>query len=399
MKRIPTLLLAALILVTGALGARASEAVMVPNLRYAQKPLPDLESFSFVRSLEVGWNLGNTFDAVNAAGLRDELDYESAWVGVKTDARVFAALREAGFGVVRIPVSWHNHVSGPDFTISAPWLARVREVADMALEAGLRVILNTHHDIEKGFIYPDDAHLEDSRHYLTSVWRQVAAEFREYDDRLILESMNEPRLPGTPIEWWLDANDPRSAEAVKAINALNQAFVDTVRADGGHNASRYLLVPGYAASVQGFLHPDFRMPTDIPGMEDRLIASVHAYTPYDFALQSPDEPGNRDAFSAENPLNVNEIAVFMESVYQKSMELQTPVLIGEFGARDKRGNLQARVDFTAAYVALARARGFTCLWWDNHAFQGNGELFGLLDRRTFAWRYPDIVRAMTDNAK
>ena len=208
-----------------------------------------------------------------------------------------------------------------------------------------------------------------------------------------MESMNEPRLAGTDIEWNLNPNDPRSGEAVRCINALNQLFVDTVRASGGMNASRYLLVPGYAASVQGALHKAFEMPRDVAGAENRLLLSVHAYTPYAFALQPPGESGSRDTFSAGNPFDVNEIAVFMDSLYEKSMDLQVPVVIGEFGARDKGGNLQARVDFTAVYTALARARGFTCFWWDNHASGAAGNCSGILDRKTFAFVQPEIVEA------
>ena len=398
-KTRPAAILLFIILCGLLLGSAAGEEIMIPELTYAGKPLPDLPSYRFVTGLKAGWNLGNTFDATNAFHLKDEMDYESTWVGVKTDARVFQALKEAGFATVRIPVSWHNHVSGPDFTISAPWLARVKEVAGMALDAGLYVILNTHHDIEKGFLYPDEEHLENSKRYLAAVWAQVAAAFKDTDERLILESMNEPRLAGTSIEWWLDPNNPRSAEAVRCINQLNQVFVDTVRAAGGHNAARYLMLPGYAASVQGCLHPDFMMPQDAEGAENRLLLSVHAYTPYDFALQSPKEKGSRDDFSAANAFDVNQVAGFMDQVYEKFVELEVPVVIGEFGARDKGGNLQARVDFTAVYVALARSRGFTCVWWDNHGFRGDGELFGLLDRKSFTFVYPDIVEAMISNAE
>lgn len=392
-------LLVALMITSGVTAGLSKEDIMVPKLSFAKKDLPDLPSFQFVEQLGAGWNLGNTFDASNASYLKDELDYEKAWVGVKTDPQVFSALRNAGFGAVRIPVSWHNHVSGDDFTISAPWLARVKEVVDMALAEGLYVIINTHHDIEKGFLYPDQAHLAQSKRYLASIWQQVAGAFSAYDDKLIMESMNEPRLAGTDLEWWLDPKDPRAAEAVLAINELNQLFVDTVRASGGNNAQRYLLVPGYAASVQGCLHEDFMMPRDQEGVTDRLLLSVHAYTPYDFALQDPRDKGSRDVFRADSPLDVQEIALFMDQVYSKFVPLNIPVVIGEFGCRDKNGNLQSRVDFTAAYVALARARGFTCFWWDNHAFSGDGEVFGLLDRRSFQFVYPQIVQAITINAQ
>ncbi len=388
------------LLLTGCGGASdAKEDITVPKMSYTQKPLPDPESFRFAQTLKVGWNLGNTFDANNVPRAKDDLAYEWAWAGVPTDPRVFDLLKQAGFGAVRIPVSWHNHVSGDDFIISPAWLARVKEISDAALDRGLYVIINTHHDIAEGFIYPDSKHLESSKRYLGAIWRQLSAVFRDYDERLIMESMNEPRLAGTKLEWWLDPKDPASRDAVVSINALNQMFVDIVRASGGGNASRYLLVPGYAASVQGCLHEAFEMPADSAGTADRLLLSVHAYTPYDFALQSSKESGSREKFSVDNPFDVNEIAAFMDSLYQRSVSLKVPIVIGEFGCRDKNGNLQARVDFTAVYTALARARGFSCFWWDNHSFTGDGELFGILDRKTFAFVHPQIVDALISNAK
>ena len=392
------LALVCLMILSGA-AAAAQEAPMIPELHFAGKEIPDLPSYRFVRGLAAGWNLGNTFDASNVPRLRDELDYESAWAGVKTAPEVFQALKAAGFQTVRIPVSWHNHVSGADHRISPPWLARVRQVVDMALAEGLHVILNTHHDVEEAYLYPDEAHLGSSSTYLRAVWAQLAEAFAQYDERLIMESMNEPRLKGTGLEWWLDPEDPRSGEAVRCVNRLNQVFVDTVRAAGGENARRYLMVPGYAASVQGCLHEDFLMPREPQGLKDRLILSVHAYTPYPFALQDPREKGSRDRFSADSPFDVQEIAAFMDQLYSRFAPLHIPIVIGEFGARDKGGNLQSRVDFTAVYVALARARGIPCVWWDNHAFQGDGELFGILDRRSFRIVYPQIVRAMIRHAQ
>ena len=396
--RIYALLLALMMIPGIPAAARAKEEVTVPMLQFTKKALPDLESYRFAEGLGAGWNLGNTFDAHDAGHVRDELDYETAWSGVKTEAGVFKALKEAGFGLVRIPVSWHNHVSGENFIISAAWLARVRQVVDEALDAGLHVILNIHHDNIKGYIYPDNEHLEGSMRYLAAIWRQLGEAFRDYDERLIMESMNEPRLSGTSLEWWLDPKDPGSLEAVLAINALNQLFVDTVRSSGGYNAQRYLMVPGYAASVDGCMHEAFAMPQDAKDVKDRLLLSVHAYTPYDFALQSPKESGSRDTFEADNPMDINAIAVFMDRVYEKFTALGVPVIIGEFGCRDKNGNTQSRVDFTAAYVALARSRGITCVWWDNAAFKGEGELFGLLDRRTFRFVYPQILQAIIDHA-
>ena len=397
--KILAVLLGALIFTGYGTVSSAKEGIIMPKLNYKTKSLPNLGSFHFAKSLKAGWNLGNTFDASDVFHANDILAHEQAWVGVVTDPRIFDALKQAGFSSVRIPVSWHNHVFGDDYTISPAWLARVKEIVDAALSRGLYVIINTHHDIAKAFIYPDSNHLETSKRFLGAIWRQLAEAFYDYDERLIMESMNEPRLTGTKLEWWLDSRDPASRDAVLSINALNQHFVNIVRAAGGGNATRYLLVPGYAASVQGCLHKAFKMPKDTAGNKNRLMLSVHAYMPYDFALQASTESGSSDVFSAKNRRNVNDITKFMNNLYERSLSLRVPIVIGEFGCRDKNGNLQARVDYTAVYTALAQARGFSCFWWDNHIFTGDGELFGLLDRQTFTFEYPQIVDALISNTK
>ena len=261
-----------------------------------------------------------------------------------------------------------------------------------ALDSGLYVILNTHHDIEKEFIYPDEEHLDSSVKFLKSIWTQLAAAFGEVDDRLLFESMNEPRLKGTSIEWWLNPSNPRGAEAVRCINVLNQAFVDTVRASGGNNATRYLLVPGYGASLDGATHKEFVLPVDT--VESRIIVSVHAYTPYAFALQSASESGSKSTFDPENRLDRVDIDRLMQSLYDKFIVNGVPVAMGEFGARDKGGNLRDRANFFAYYVAAASARGIPCFVWDNNAFTGEGELFGLLDRKTNVFAYPEILKSI-----
>ncbi len=148
------------------------------------------------------------------------------------------------------------------------------------------------------------------------------------------------------------------------------------------------MVPGYAASVEGALNKGFELPKD--RVEDRLILSIHAYTPYNFAL----EAGGVSSFDINKSSSVREIDQFMTQLHEKFVSQAVPVVIGEFGARNKKNNLQDRVDFSAYYVASARARGMTCLWWDNHAFTGDGELFGILDRSKSSWKYPEIVEAM-----
>ena len=367
-------------------GCCAEEAVRVPELNTVRRPIPENEAMEFLKAMGVGWNLGNTFDATgkNLRGDK-EMDLETYWCGVRTNEKMFDALKTAGYGCVRIPVSWGDHVSGEDFAISGRWLDRVQEVVGWALDRGFYVILNIHHD-EYEF-YPSSEKYESSSRYISSVWTQLAERFRDYDEHLIFESMNEPRLIGTDYEWVFNKTIPACVDAADCLNRLNQLFVDTVRASGGNNASRYLMVPGYDAAPDGALNDYFKLPED--SADNRIIVSAHAYTPYSFALQD----GGTKEFNLNYQSQLQEIVSFMNLLYGRYIVNGIPVVIGEFGARDK-GNLQSRVDFTAFYTASASARNIPCLWWDNGAFKGSGELFGILDRREGTFRYPEIMEAM-----
>lgn len=379
---------------TAAVAVLEGGKAVVPELSVDVYDLPENEALSFTKDMKIGWNLGNTFDAVDDSGsLKDDLALESAWVGVKTSKAMIDSMKAAGFNTLRLPVSWHNHIDS-DFNINKPFLDRVQEVVDYAIDNGMYCILNIHHDNEKGFFYPNSENLEGSEKYVSAIWKQLAERFADYDEKLIFEGLNEPRLKGTGLEWNVNANNATSLDSVEAINKLCQVFVDTVRASGGKNAERYLMIPGYAASADGALIDSFKLPDD--SADNRLIVSVHAYTPYDFALQ--DLTGTSE-WSVDNAGSTSPIIGFMDRLYDKFTSKGIPVVIGEFGARNKKENLQARVDFAAYYVANARARGITCCWWDNNAFYGSGECFGLFDRKTVSWKYPDIVIAMMKYAE
>ncbi len=385
MKRVIALCLLCILCISFSVHAEDS---MIPELSIYRMPVPESPAMAYLQSMGVGWNLGNTFDAFRDQGLTDELSLEGYWCGVKTTEAVFQSLKAEGFQTVRIPVSWHNHVSGEDFTISPAWLDRVQTVVDWALQCDLHVILNTHHDVDYAYYYPSSDYLDGSLHYMESIWSQLAERFQDYDDRLIFESMNEPRLKDTDHEWYFDPKDAACLDAAACINALNQRFVDTVRKSGGNNSDRYLMVPAYDAAPENACQDSFVLPSDTA--DNRLIVSVHAYTPYTFALDA----GGTDTFSHTFISQAQQIPLFMNKLYRRYIQNNIPVVIGEFGARNKNGNLTSRVDFAAYYAACASARNMPCLWWDNHAFHGNGELFGMLDRKTATFVYPQIAEAM-----
>ena len=368
---------------------------MIPEVAIEPCELPESEALSFVRDMKIGWNLGNTLDASSDQNKADELAYESDWCGIVTTKEMIDEIKAAGYQTLRVPVSWHNHVSDDgSYTISQVWMDRVQEVVDYGIDNGMYVILNIHHDNNTSYMYPSSEYQEQSEAYIQAIWNQVAERFAEYDEHLIMEALNEPRLVGTNYEWWLDVNNQDCIDALQRINGYNQVFVDTVRATGGKNATRYLLVPGYAASLQGATNSYFELPEDIQGNEGKILVEVHAYTPYNFALQGEGESGSTDKWSINSPSDRAEIDNLMNELYNRYTKNGIGVVIDEFGARDKGNNTQARTEFATYYIAAARSRGITCCWWDNNAFSGNGENFGLLRRRVNQFLYPEIVEGM-----
>ena len=371
-----------------------TEGIVIPVLDDLKKfEIPDNDAMKLLKDMKCGWNLGNTFDAYNGYGSHAwGTSMETSWVGVKTTKNLIAAIKEAGFNTIRMPVSWHNHVDENDI-IDQDWMDRVKQVAGWALDEGMYVIVNTHHDNDVKYYYPDTVHYDRSEAYLSSIWTQMAEAFKDCDDHLILESLNEPRLVGTAYEWNWNSNVSECRLSAKYLNQLNQKFVDIVRASGGNNATRYLAVPAYSASPWYAVDQAFQLPEDTA--DNRIIVAAHAYTPYNFALniQSKDRTFDIDKDQSKK----GEIANFMNGLYNRFIQNGIPVMMDEFGALDKDGNLQDRVNFTAYYVASASTRGITCVWWDNHNFTGGGERFGLIRRNTLEWVYPDIALAIQAN--
>ena len=374
--------------------AEANVGYTVPTVDITNTfEIPDNEALRFIRDLKIGWNLGNTFDAYNGfERTSTDASMETSWVGVKTSHQLIAEIKAAGFNLIRIPVSWHNHVD-QDYRIYEKWIARVEEVVRDALNEGLYVIVNVHHDNDVRYFYPDREHMEQSTAYLSSVWTQIAERFADCDDHLILESMNEPRLVGTGVEWTFSQSNAQCLEAAECINELNQLFVSTVRGTGGNNATRYLLIPAYAGSPYAATESAFVLPEDTA--DNRIIVETHGYIPYDFALNLN---SNDTSFDLDNAgTKKNAINDALTRLYNKFVANGIPVLMDEFGALNKKNNTQDRINFAAYYTAAASARGITCVWWDNHAFAGGGELFGLINRRTCEWVFPEIVEALMKN--
>lgn len=344
-------------------------------------PMRDIPSTELVKEMKIGWNLGNTLDSTitNPKGTELPSDWETAWGQPVTTKAMIDSVAAQGFNVLRVPITWEGKFGeGPDYTIDPDWLARVNEIVDYGIDNDMFVIINVHHEEWHMPTYENEAAAQE---ILTALWAQIADHFKDYNEKLIFEGLNEPRLKGTPMEW-NGGND----EARDVINHWNAAFVETVRNSGGNNKLRHLMVTPYAASSMDKVLNDFAVPDD-----DKVIVSIHAYLPYTFALA--DNAQATTEWSADNPADTNDIDMLMANLKDRYLDKGRAVIIGEMGTRN-RMNTEARAECARYYSEAAHNAGIPICWWDNNAFVGGGENFGLFDRKTFEWRYPDIISAL-----
>lgn len=323
------------------------------------------EDIRFVSQLQSGWNLGNTLDS---HGLGREAGppekYETYWGNPATTKEMIDEIKKAGFSTIRIPVTWYEHMN-EEYEVDPSWMDRVQQIVDYGIDNGLFVILNAHHD---DWYTPEESNLETAEIITGRLWTQIAGHFADYDEKLLFEGMNEPRLIGTEHEW--DEGTPAAREIV---NLLNEAFVKTVRSAPGHNADRYLLLPTYCASTHPDALDDFRMPKG-----ERLIVSLHLYRPYTFAL----EERGTGVWSPEEGQTFE-----IDQAFRDAKRLFTrhgiPVVISEFGAVDK-GNPDDRSRWVRYIRMRAAKQSIPCIWWDDSVY----------DRRSLTWNYPELVDAL-----
>ncbi len=332
-----------------------------------------MSAAEIVKDMKIGWNLGNTLDCYNVTW--EVSDFETAWGNPRTTKAMIDTVKKAGFNAVRIPVSWNEHMNGNK--IDGDWLNRVNEVVDYVIDNDMYAIINVHHD-DYTWLNPSKADEGAVKAKLVSIWEQLSDRFKDYDQHLLFEGMNEPRIIGGQDEW-----TGGTAEEREVINHLFQAFVDTVRKSGGNNSSRALIITSHAASIEADAVNDIVVPDD-----DRIIVSIHYYSPWDFA---GGENGKSDWGSDSEKKELDKGFDFLKS---KFIDKGVPVIIGEFGATNKN-NDSVRASYMEYYVKSAKSRGITCFIWDN----GTKDEFGLLDRNSLTWYFKNVVDAAVKGAK
>lgn len=359
-----SLMLAVLMLIPCVGSAEEAEAVDNGVMREG------LTALEATRLMGNGINLGNTLEACdNNVGIKTNtpLSYETHWGQPKTTQAMIDGMKAAGFDTIRIPVAWMTnatHLYEGDYTIDADYMNRVEEVVRYARKAGMYVIINDHWD--GGWYGMFGSESAETRalamEAYKGMWQQIAERFRDYSDYLIFESANE-ELGGR-----FDENSPlycsdsvvtylTDDERYALTNEINQTFVDVVRATGGNNATRFLLIAGYSTDINQTCDDRFQMPKDT--VDSKLMVSVHYYDPWSYC-------GASSAVSATKWGKVSDYEYLDQQLAKmtKFTEAGYGVVIGEYGALPCSDGLK---DNTLAYHtafldACTKYNLTNCLW-------------------------------------
>lgn len=336
----------------------------------------DLENATageLVGDIVMGWNLGNSLDCYNGQ-TNEGLVSETSWQNPVSTKEMIDFMKDKGFNAVRVPVTWYNHMDASGYQIDEEWMNRVEEVVNYVLDNDMYCIINVHHDTgEKGWLKATSANLEEKEKKFTAIWEQICERFGEYDNRLLFEGFNEI-LDEVP-NWY-----QTSEEAISVTNELNQLFVDTVRATGGKNAERCLIVNTYCAGANNELTRGFILPTDT--VSDKLIVEVHIYQPYLFT------EGKSDTWAEGK----GELSRYIKNVSSTFVEKGVPVIVGEFGCVNSTPKLE-RLTWLQYFMETARDSGLKCFWWDN------GAEYRIFDRNGMKITEPEMLDAMMTEAR
>jgi endoglucanase len=325
-----------------------------------------------VKLMAPGWNLGNSFDAI---------PNETSWGNPTPNQALIKSVHAAGFKLLRLAVGWTDHIgAGPSYTIDSAWMNKVKQTAQWAIDEGMYVFLNTHHDSDGangGWVtFPSsNSAAETVAKEVTAVWTQIATSFKSFDSRLMFECFNEPNYQGK--------ND---AQSQADLNMYLEACFKAIRDTGGANATRIVMIQPIGASP---IQAGIQAIQKVSFINDpNLVISLHTYYPTNFGLSTtPYAWGStQDYTSMQNSL-ANEIRVWLPTQV---------IFIGEWGSMTAQ-NMSNRVAHAQAYAQDTTTAGVVPIWWDNG---GSGkESFSLFDRNSGAQSNASIISAIMTGVK
>lgn len=337
-----------------------------------------------VENITAGWNLGNALDSCGEWIAQytegKPANYETAWGNPVTSRELITAVKNAGFNIVRVPVTWAEHIDEKG-NINAEWLDRVQQVVDYVISQDMYCVLNVHHDAgADGWLEASADCYNSSSKKFAGLWKNIAARFKNYDSRLIFESFNEILDSRNS---WTNAQDNG---AYQAVNDFNQLFVDTVRATGGNNAERNLMVQVYSASCSEKTLAEFVLPHD--SAENHLIIQVHNYDPQGFTASDATWTTMTNIWGSDAEKQYFD--QLFDRLAEFSKEQGAPLVVGEFGANYKQ-NESSRQLYAEYFVTSAAKHGIKCFWWDT------GDM-ALFDRSTSTVKYPGMIKALVGSS-
>jgi aryl-phospho-beta-D-glucosidase BglC (GH1 family) len=335
----------------------------------------------------VGWNLGNTLEAICG---------EDAWGAEHTTQQLIDSVKAAGFNTVRLPVSWFCHSDTTASVIDKDWIARVKEVVDYCIKDDMYVIINMHWD--KGWLENrvNKANQDIVNKRQRIYWTQIANYFKDYDEHLLFAGANEP--------------NSHDSIQMSVLLTYHQTFIDAVRATGGNNSSRTLIVQGPSTDIDDTYKLMKTMPKD--KIVDHLMAEVHYYTPYQFCLMEKDAnwgklfyywgKGNHSTTDTAHNATWGEesdVEKNFGKMKEQFVDKGIPVIIGEFGAGKRKlvppsdqALNNASVDSYYKYVVKsAVSKGLIPICWDVPEWLFNRNTGAILDR--------GIINAIMQGAK
>ncbi|MBQ3250900.1 MAG: glycoside hydrolase family 5 protein [Bacteroidales bacterium] len=334
-----------------------------PDPKPEPGPVTEFEtSFESITNMGVGWNLGNTLEPVWTGDTdgRDWRRWETGWGQSVTTQSLMNMMKNAGFGAIRVPVSWGVHMDA-DGKVYEEWMNRVNEVVDYVLNTGMYCIINIHHDTgadeELAWLVASPEGYSRERQKYENLWKQIALRFRDYGQRLLFESYNEMLDEGRSwcfASYSLGYDASVAAGAYQAINDYAQSFVDVVRATGGNNSVRNLVVNTYGAcNGAGDWNPhlqdplkNMKMPVD--KVKDHILFQVHSYP------------------------KIDDLAAMEREVTQMLDDLETylvsqggPVIVGEWGTFSENPTLENYCHYAKWFAGECKRRGIGTFHWMN----------------------------------
>ena len=386
--------------------AMVATSLSLPNMtaktaQAAGSSFQNLNQSQITEAMGVGYNLGNSLEAASSG-----TPNETAYGNPKLTEDLVLAAKDAGFKSIRIPVSYLSMIDDNNgYKIDSSWLDRVQQVVDYCVDNDMYAIVNMHGDgyttVNGGWLLCGSGNQTKIKAKYKACWEQIADRFKNYDEHLIFESMNEEfdGTYGTP-----------SRTAYANINAYNQIFVDTVRKSGGNNNQRWLLIPGwntnidYTAGDYGFEMPtDNYLSSNIASGQKRIMISVHYYDPWDFCgteSGATTQWGDSvtDASKKASWGDESYMVSQFKKMYTKFVSQGYPVVIGEFGAINKENydsqNKTCRAEYYQKVCYYAKQYGMIPVAWDNGY---NGDYgFAIIDRYSNKVVHQELMDAMME---